>query len=146
MVMERSSRQARNPAWLNAVMPADPNHIKSVINNYIEALGQTDADRIAALYTDDATVEDPVGTPPHVGNAAVRDFYAGMAKMADSYECALATPINVAGNEVVFGFKIHAKVGDATMEIVPIDHMIFNDTGQITAMRAFWNPADIKQV
>ncbi len=45
---------------------------------YLTALADKDLEGILALYADDAVVEDPVGSEPHVGMAAIREFYKGI--------------------------------------------------------------------
>ncbi|MGH8457655.1 MAG: nuclear transport factor 2 family protein, partial [Stenotrophobium sp.] len=49
--------------------------MKAAMQAYIDLFNRSDADGIAALYADDATVEDPVGSPLKVGKAAITDFY-----------------------------------------------------------------------
>jgi steroid delta-isomerase len=41
-----------------------------------EALKAGDKDKVVALYADDATIEDPVGSPLKAGKAAIDTFYA----------------------------------------------------------------------
>ena len=43
-------------------MPASPEKIREVIEQYVARVAGGTTDEIVALYADDATVEDPVGT------------------------------------------------------------------------------------
>jgi steroid delta-isomerase len=40
----------------------------AMVHKYVEAFAKEDMDIIREIYADDATVEDPVGTPLHVGS------------------------------------------------------------------------------
>ncbi|CAH0992388.1 Steroid Delta-isomerase [Sinobacterium norvegicum] len=106
---------------------------------YMAALKARDLDAIVALYADDAVVEDPIGTPPHVGIEAIREFYKGAVGMPIEPE--LQGPVRIAGDEVAFAFRI--GMPDVGMTIDIIDTFKFNDAGKIVLMRAFWGPENI---
>lgn len=42
-------------------------HMTAVVQRYVAALNAGDLDGIVALFADDATVEDPVGSEPRRG-------------------------------------------------------------------------------
>ncbi|WP_120298687.1 nuclear transport factor 2 family protein [Gordonia phthalatica] len=113
--------------------------IKAAIGQYLAAVASGEASKVAALYADDATLEDPVGSEPHRGRAAIEAFYGGLQ---GEISTELLTA-RVAGLEAAFLFRVVTKAGDATYTIEPIDVMTFNDAGQITSMRAFWAPEDM---
>ncbi len=114
-------------------MAANSDDIRKTIDRYIEYMNASDVDSIAALYAEDATLEDPVGTKPLQGREAIRGFYAasvGNVKLERT-----GNP-RVAAGEVAF--PMHARiVGTQILEI--IDVMVLNDDGQIASMRAFWS-------
>jgi len=114
-------------------MAANGDDIRKTISRYIDFMNASDVDSIAALYAEDATLEDPVGTEPIRGREAIRAFYAaavGHVKLE-----ATGNP-RVAGGEVAF--PMHAHIG-GTQILEIIDLMVFNDDGQIVSMRAFWS-------
>ena len=49
-------------------------HMKEAVEAYIRLFNAQDADGIADLYADDATVIDPMGTPPKQGREAIHTF------------------------------------------------------------------------
>ena len=51
--------------------------------------------------------------------------------------------LRVAGNEAAFQFRLTVTAGEHRMVIEPIDVMVFDDRGKITAMRAYWSAADV---
>jgi steroid delta-isomerase len=114
-------------------MAANSDDIRKTIGRYVEFMNASDVDSIAALYAEDATLEDPVGTKPIQGREAIREFYAaavGSVKLEQT-----GTP-RVAAGEVAF--PMHAHIG-GTQILEIIDLMVFNDDGQIASMRAFWS-------
>jgi steroid delta-isomerase len=60
-------------------------------------------------------------------------------------ECELVS-LRVAGNEAAFQFRLTVAAGGHRMVIEPIDVMVFDDRGKITAMKAYWSAADVTQL
>lgn len=112
--------------------------IVAAINTYLASFGRKDLEAILDLFTDDAWVEDPVGTPRKVGKAALREFYQIGISMDISAE--LESGIRIAGHEAAFAFCVSVNTGNGILKISPIDIMTFNDEGKITSMRAFFGP------
>ncbi|MET0453824.1 MAG: nuclear transport factor 2 family protein [Mycobacterium sp.] len=114
--------------------------ITKTVNRYIELVSKGTADEIADLFASDATVEDPVGGGEiHIGRQAIHGFFANVAGL--EREAELVT-LRVAGNEAAFQFWI--KVGGALIE--PIDVMVFNDAGEVQAMKSYWSPESVSQL
>ncbi len=114
--------------------------ITAAVNTYISAFGKGDLEAIMGIYADDCTVEDPVGTDPHVGNDAVRAFYQGAVGMNVTLQ--LESEIRISGNEAAFAFKGEFETPDGKITFRPIDVMKFNDDGKVVSMRAFWGPSN----
>lgn len=113
--------------------------IASIITAYLAAVASGDAATVAALYADDATLEDPVGSGPRTGREAITKFYGGLQ---GEISTELLTA-RIAGLEAAFHFRVVTKAGGASYTVEPIDVMTFNDDGLITSMRAFWAPTDM---
>ena len=127
-------------------MPNAADRVQSItdtVHRYIELVGRGTADRVVELYADDATVEDPVGGEVHIGRQAIHGFYAAIDSLRR--ECELVS-LRVAGNEAAFLFRLTVHAGDGGMVMEPIDVMVFDDRGKITAMKAYWSPADVRQL
>lgn len=118
-------------------------HITETVNRYIGLVAKGSADDIAELYADDAIVEDPVGGEVHIGRQAIRGFYAAVENT--DRECELVT-LRVAGNEAAFQFRLTVTVGDNRMLIEPIDVMVFDDDGKVSAMKAYWSADNVTQL
>jgi steroid Delta-isomerase len=127
-------------------MPTDAEKtqaIRETVNRYIELVAKGSADDLVELYADDATVEDPVGGEIHIGRQAIHGFYSAVNDV--QRECELVL-LRVAGNEAAFQFRLTVTAGEHRMVIEPIDVMVFDDRGKVTAMKAYWSAADVTQL
>lgn len=123
--------------------PDNTQTITGIVHRYIELVGSGSADELAELYTEDAALEDPVGGEVHIGRQAISNFYAPITGL--DRRCELVT-LRVAGNEAAFHFRLTITAGDGGMRIEPIDVMVFNDAGKITAMKAYWSADNVTQL
>ncbi len=115
--------------------------LKVLVERYLDTVAGGSAADIAALFAEDATVEDPVGGGEvHIGRRAIEGFY----KVTEGAQ--LKTELlsfRAGGHEAAFAFAI--TVGGA-MRIEPIEVMSFDSDGQIAAMKAYWGPENITQL
>ena len=115
---------------------SSPEDNAKTVNRYLETLSQGQPDDIAALYADDATVEDPVGGEVHIGREAIRGFYTTVEGANSTSEI---VTLRTLGNEAAFFWKLH--IHGITIEI--ISTMTFDDQGKIASMKAYWGPDNI---
>ncbi|MFA1545800.1 nuclear transport factor 2 family protein [Actinomadura chokoriensis] len=114
-------------------------HMKQVLQTYVDAFNASDAATISGLYADDAVIEDPVGHPPLTGRAAIEEFYTNA--IAGGAKLTLDAPIRGShGDRAAMAFTVDIP----GMRIRAIDVMTFNDEGKITRMQAHWGPDDIE--
>lgn len=111
------------------------------VHAYVRALNAGDLDAIVALYAEGATVEDPVGSPPKVGHAAIRDFYAISTSI--KIVMALEGEIRVAANACAFAFSVSFTHAGKPTTIRPIDVFEFDAAGRISSMRAYFSAPNI---
>ena len=117
--------------------------MKAAMQEYIDAFNRVDTAGVVALYADDATVEDPVGSPVKSGKAAIAEFYT-MA-MKTGAKLALAAPIRGShGNSAAMAFDVQLNMPQGRAVIRVIDVMTFNDAGKFTSMRAYWGSSDME--
>jgi steroid delta-isomerase len=117
--------------------------MRQAMQAYIDTFNRSDAAGIADLYADDATVEDPVGSPLKTGKQAIADFYK-MA-VATGAKLALSAPIRAShGNSAAMAFDVKLNMPQGKAEIHVIDVMTFNDAGKFTSMKAYWGPGDME--
>ena len=122
----------------------------AAVQGYFDRFNEADAQGIADLYADDATVEDPYGTPAKEGKEAILEFYKMAVKSGSQLEQNGST--RIAGNRAAFAFTVHigglssdSKAVDVDMpmgkmQIDVIDTFEFNDEGKVTSMTAYWDP------
>ncbi|BBZ68436.1 steroid Delta-isomerase [Mycolicibacterium insubricum] len=111
---------------------------EALVKRYLDTVANGTSADVAALYAEDATLEDPVGGGQmHIGRHAIEGFYQAMD--AADLTTELLT-FRSGGHEAAFVFAIN--VGGA-MRIEPIEVMSFDRDGQITAMKAYWSQDNV---
>jgi len=114
------------------------------VNRYLELVSKGQADDIAELYADDATVEDPVGGEVHIGRQAVRGFYNNVENVKAQAE---VVTLRAMGNEAAFHWTLTIDLGEGGgMLIDIISVMTFDDEGKIASMKAYWGPENVTQL
>ena len=127
------------------------------VQAYFDLFNAQDAQGIADLYAQHATVTDPVGTPPKTGYTEILAFY----KMAVKNGAKLKQhgPVRIAGQSAAFAFTVTVgvktdvdndvavavNIPKGGMVIDVIDTFVFDETGKIIDMKAYWGPSNITQ-
>ena len=121
---------------------ADPQVIRSTIESYCRTFGD-DREAWLALFADDATVEDPVGSEVRRGKEAIGAFWDETHALADRIELVLSGYVKAAGAEGAFAMDMRMEAGGQANGMSIIDVMTFDEAGRITSMRAYWDFADL---
>jgi len=120
-----------------------PDQIRSVYARYVDLVSAGDFDAIAALYDEDATLEDPIGAPLQRGREAIRAFYKASS---GAVKLALSGPVRVCGREAAAPMVATLQGADGKRAFIDIiDVMSFGEDGLIRSMRAFWSPDAIRR-
>lgn len=119
-----------------------PETMEAAVHAYVRALNASDLDAIVDLFAEDATVEDPVGTEPRRGRAAIRAFYAGSVQLALQVE--LEGPVRAVADSAAFPFRVSFTMNGQRTTIQPVDVFRFDEAGRVTEMRAYFGPANIQ--
>lgn len=129
----------------------DHSKMQAAVQAYFDRFNAQDAQGIADLYADDATVTDPYGTPAKTGRDEILAFYSAAVKSSSTL--VQTGPTRIAGNRAAFAFTVHigglseeSKVVEVDlpmgkMQIDVIDTFEFNEDGKVTAMTAYWDAA-----
>lgn len=116
---------------------------RTAMQAYIDALNADDLQGIMDLYADDATVEDPYGTPARQGKAAIEEFYRGSVALKPRAK--LVAPIRTShGDSAAMAFEVSVNLEQGPVTVAAIDVMQFNEAGQFTSMKAYWGPEDMR--
>jgi steroid Delta-isomerase len=118
--------------------------IRETVERYLTTFTAGDRDGWLALFADDATLEDPVGSDPHRGREAIAGFWDASRQATGNITLRMVQGPNVTAAQCAFAMEAHAQIGDATMIVPTIDVMTFDADARITSQRAFWNPADVR--
>ncbi len=112
--------------------------IRNVIESYCKAIRDEDLDAICLLYTEDATIEDPVGTPKKCGMAEIRAFYKSALLSKPS--------LRTTGDPVIVGdfsatpLLVDLEYNGKAIAIELISIMSYDNETKITSMTACFNP------
>ena len=110
----------------------------AMVHKYVEAFENQDMNIIKEIYSEDAIVEDPVGTDVHVGIDAVCAFYEGA--LSSGAKLALSGDPRCSGNAVAFPFQV--QMPGVTIDI--IDVFEFDANGKVNSMKAYWSDGNMK--
>jgi steroid delta-isomerase len=109
----------------------------AAVDKYVEAFEKADIEIIKDIYAQDAIVEDPVGTDPHIGKDAICTFYEGA--LASGAKLTLTGTPYCAGNAVAFNFQVN--IPGMTIDVV--DVFEFDAEGKVVSMKAYWGPDNL---
>ena len=120
-----------------------PEAMTAAVHAYLDAFDRTDPAAVRDLFAPDATVEDPVGSPPNRGHEAIHAFYA--KSMETGAKLHLEGPVRIAGNSAAFAFSVKLDMGGTPARIDVIDVFDFDEAGKVRAMRAYFGPGNFSQ-
>jgi steroid delta-isomerase len=107
------------------------------IDSFLSTYRVRDVAARMALVADDISFEDPVGSPPIVGRAAIERYFQDT--VAAGWDIALAPQkIMVNGTEAVAITEVTAGIGDnPPVTSVIVQHFAFDAAGKIKTLRVF---------
>jgi steroid Delta-isomerase len=114
------------------------NETKTVaIETFLASYKVKDVATRIALFADDISFEDPVGSPPIVGKAAMNDYF--VATVASGWDIDLVPKkIMVNGSEAVSITEVTAGVGgNPPVTSTIVQNFVFDDAGKFKALRVF---------
>jgi steroid delta-isomerase len=121
--------------------------IRATIGRYQTTFNSGDRDGWLTLFTGDAELEDPAGSPPRVGRDGLASFWdeihGGERHDAERSVRMVQGPL-VCGLEAAWAFELHVPHGEQVGVVEIIDQAVFTDDAQIRRLRAFWSEATIK--
>ena len=123
-------------------MPVSVEDKVKAVETYISSFSKPDVEAIVGLYADNATIEDPVGTPLKEGIEAVREFYTGA--VANGAQLELTGTPRCTGDFVAFPFKAKINMNGTDSHIEIIDTFRFDEEGKVVEMKAYWGPENLK--
>jgi steroid Delta-isomerase len=115
---------------------SDP--VRDALTTYAKAWSNDDRESFLSLFADEASIEDPVGSPKVEGKDAIAEFWDNVHSMPMTYETEVVRIVSC-GNEGVLVFNVTTRGEGMTMTVKIVDVFAFNDEGKVVSMRAFWD-------
>lgn len=108
-----------------------------IARHYLATLNKGDLDETLSLFADDASLEDPYGSPALEGK---KNFAAVFERvLSQGLKIEDIAPFHCAGDTVAMTYKIVLP----TIKFKTISLMRLNDEGKIINFRAYWSKANI---
>jgi len=118
-----------------------PDQIEAAIEEYFDAVSAKDVQRYVNTFAADGVLEDPVGTPPLQGTAAITGFITNIIAPFSDIKHRIQDVV-VCGNEAAVNWKLELKT--TTNKHIAIDGMgvfRFNQDGKLVSVREYWDLA-----
>ena len=110
--------------------------IRKAVEGYVDSFNTQDRDRFLALFTDDVSQIDPVGSDPNVGAGAIAQFWDNLYSDVDGIDFRVDDLI-VSGDEAALVFTIVQSKGDSKLTLRGVDTFRVNDSGRITLIKGY---------
>jgi steroid Delta-isomerase len=124
-------------------MNAELDPIAKFANAYLETYKSGDIDARLALFADDATFEDPVGTLTLNGHAEIGAFWRQVDYSTSKFVPELLEVVQC-GDEGIFRFtQLISMQGQPTLLFKVIEVVALGPDGKARSLRAFWNDASV---
>jgi steroid Delta-isomerase len=130
-----------SPVTANPTHPMSRNPVAlSTVDAFFRAIESVDAHRIAALFAEDATLEDPIGTEVIRGRENIQASFAnGLAQLIRSAEITTVFAAESAGR-VAAHWRMTARAADDTEVCAEgIDIITVSVDGLIERVEGYWD-------
>jgi steroid Delta-isomerase len=115
--------------------------MRGTIDAFFAAVSRMDWSGAAAVFADNAVVEDPAGSPKHEGKAAIEAFYGGMGGLMESIDLH-AVDVYFVENGAAARWTASAKgLTGQSAAVEGIDVYRFDDKARLTSLVGYWDAA-----
>jgi steroid Delta-isomerase len=122
-----------------------PDHMRAIFERYRSLMTAGNLDGICALFAEDATWEEPVGTFVERGREAIRSRYAAaLASCGGQITMVADGAVRVAGHHAV-GLSIATlNTGGVAMLVETANAIACNEDGEISDMKIYFGPTSFR--
>ena len=124
----------------------ETNNTATFVEQYFQATQSNNAAIWAACFATDATVDDPVGSPPIKGTDAIvergKEFMANFQTVGLYPEYVSVDNLRAAAKWIGRGVTKEGK----SIKFEGINFFEFDETGKIKNLVGFWNPDDMVEL
>lgn len=126
-------------------MPLAPETARKTMENYVKAWGSNDKALLLSLFTEDAILEDPVGTPAFKGTEGVAKFWDFAHIESDRQLSPKFEEIRVCADQAIFRFTMQVRIPSKNqgLDLSIQEHITFAEDGRIKHLRAFWDETSV---
>jgi len=115
--------------------------ITQCVDEYFAALCNKDADAWLATFAEDGASHDPVGAPPNIGHAALRQYFGALAALFERVAIA-AEQVLVCDSRAAVKWQAECVGKNGrTVRFAGLDVFEMNAAGKIQALWGFWDAA-----
>ena len=109
----------------------------NLIERYVDAYNARDLEGITSLYTEEATIEDPVGSDVVTGTKSIESFW----ESAFLYDMVLKIegPMFVCGNEAAVCLGVRIKTATKYEDLSIINVITYTEENKIMGVRSFYD-------
>lgn len=127
-------------------MPSQ-SEMRATLARYLDCVRAQDVDGVLALFSDDISVQDPVGGSQETDVRGRKDvdvfFRKGFARSHPQPRL-VGSIVTTLGDEAAVPFTLELDLAGRRCEVDVIDVVRFDAKGRINRLRAFWNPNEIR--
>ncbi len=114
---------------------------EQAVAEYLAATRAMNTERWVATFAPNAISHDPLGTPPHIGHEALRNFFNGILQRLKTFGLT-EDHVSIAGNSAAIKWTAQATGHNGVaITFEGIDTIEVNEQGKIVLAKAYWNPA-----
>ena len=118
--------------------------MKAALQAYVDRTNAGDWEGLLALFTADAYMEDPVGTP-RKHRAEMEALFRNGAAYGARID-PIGPPRGSHGNEAAIAFEVCFTPPESPRLLIrSLDVCTFDEAGLITSLRGFWGPDDVSE-
>ncbi len=118
-----------------------PDHMRAIFDRYRALMGVGDLDGVVALFAEDATWEEPIGTVVERGREAIRARYAAaLSGNGGHITMAADGAVRIAGHQAVGLSIATVNVSGVPTRVETANAIACNEKGEITEMKIYFGP------
>lgn len=122
-------------------MTTEPQTVRATLENYIKAWTTKDKALLLSLFAEDATLEDPVGTPPFKGHEGIGRFWDFALQDAKRQVTPRLEEIRALPGAGIVRFTMEVRLPETRegLNLSIVEYAEFNEAGRIQRLRVFWD-------
>lgn len=117
--------------------------MRAALQAYVDCINQGNRDGVLALFSPEAVIEDPVGSPPKTGEDIMSWFSDTIAFGTHIRPVAPIRGSHANAAALVFEVTFQPPEGPRLL-IRSLDVCTFDPEGRIISLKAYWGPEDME--